>query len=194
LEELNEEERRRVGEMVAKSKRVLPYIEDVMPEVIGRVGGSPEIYTLVDREAGAGQVIAFSGQALQHRHVVEIDEGQVLGVLNHAYQLSDRKLTLDFQFPMPDATREAFVLPNGGSGISIQSSTSWLDDLSVESGVLSYAAGAPGEQTIRWAARNGRPQVAKAPGVEAVVRETAGDFLITVRVSAAGARVTIGVD
>lgn len=194
LEELNEEERRRVGEMVAKSKRVLPYIEDVMPEVIGRVGGSPEIYTLVDREAGAGQVIAFSGEALRYRHVVELDDDQVLGVLNHAYQLGDRELALDFQFPMPDATREVFILPNGGSGITIQRSTSWLDDLSVESGVLNYAVGAPGEQTIRWAAKNGRPQVAKAPGVEAVVRETAGDFLITVRVSAAGARVTIGGD
>lgn len=194
LEELSAAERQQVGVMVAKSKRVLPYIEDVMPEVIGRVGGSPEIYTLVDREAGAGQVIAFSGQALEYRHVVDVDGGQLLGVLNHAYRVEDEKLTLDLQFPMPDATREAFILPNEGSGISIQSSTSWLDDLSLQSGALTYQVGAPGMQTIRWAARNGRPRVAEAPGVEATVRESAGGFLIVVQVSQAGVEVIVDGD
>jgi hypothetical protein len=194
LEELSAEERQRVGEMVAKSKRVLPYIEDVMPEVLGRVGGSPEIYTLVDRGAGAGQVIAFSGQALGYRHMVEIEDGLALGVLNHAYQLENGELTLDFQFPMPDATREAFILPNEGSGVTIQSSTSWLDDLSLEAGVLTYRVGAPGAQTIRWAARNGRPRVAEATGVEATVSESSEGFLIVVQISEAGVEVTIDRD
>ncbi|MCB0630211.1 MAG: alpha-galactosidase, partial [Lewinella sp.] len=85
LEELKEEERKAIGETVAKSKRVLPYTTEVLPEVIGRVGSSPEIYTLVNQEAGAGQIIAFSGQAMEYLHRVKINTAAVLGVLNHAY-------------------------------------------------------------------------------------------------------------
>lgn len=191
LEELTQEERLRVGKTVAKSKQVLPYITEVIPEVIGRVGGVPEIYTQVNRDAGAGQVIAFSGQALAYRHMVDVRDEAVLGVLNHAYRFDNDQLTLDFQFPIPDATREAFILPNGGTGISVLSSTCWLDALSLENGVLTYQTGAPGKQEIFWPERNGSPDVTLATGVTATVSETNSGYRIVVNVSAANQTVAI---
>lgn len=191
LEELESEERKAIGATVAKSKIVLPYIADVMPEVIGRVGGSPEVYTLVNKEAGAGQVIAFSGQALNYSHRVKLNTKAVLGVMNHAYQLEDDHLQLNFQFPMPDATREAFIVPNDGTGISIRSSTVWLDELKLFRGALTITSGADGELVIYWPKAQGRPEYNQYPEVNISVEERSDHYQIAVKGKLRGQRLFI---
>lgn len=39
---------------------------------------------------------------------------------------------LSFQFSRPDDTREAFILPNEGTGIGIESSTGWFEDMQLD--------------------------------------------------------------
>ena len=58
---MKEEERYRVGNLVTKSERILVYITESAPSIIGKVGGFPEIYTQVNEIESAEQVIAFSG-------------------------------------------------------------------------------------------------------------------------------------
>lgn len=67
-----------------------------------------------------------------------------LAVLNNGYTLKGDSLMLHFQFLMPDATREAFILPSNGSGISIVPSTSWLGKVQLSAGeMFSFTVGAP---------------------------------------------------
>lgn len=180
LEEMRSDERKWIGKQVRKSKRVLPYFVNTIPEVIGKVGASPEIYTQFNIEEGAGQVIAFSGSALAYRHCIAVKENTVLGVLNHAYQISEDTLIIDFQFPMPEATREAFVLPNEGKGIRIVSSTSWIDDLKLDDSGLEYRLGAPGEQIIHWDKKNGTPVVREHAELKLQLTEESEYFILNI--------------
>lgn len=63
LNMMKPEQRIRVGSLVEKSKIILPYIINLPLEVNGSIGSTPEIYTHVNSESAAGQVIAFSGSA-----------------------------------------------------------------------------------------------------------------------------------
>jgi hypothetical protein len=191
LEELKAEERKAIGETVAKSKRVLPYTMEVLPQVIGRVGSSPEIYTLVNEEAGAGQVIAFSGQALEYAHQVKINTDAVLGVMNHAYRLEDDHLLLNFQFPMPDASREAFIIPNEGTGISIRSSTAWLDELKIFRGAVTITSGADGELVIHWPKAQGVPEYGNYAGVTISTQDQSDHYRIEIKGKIRGQRLFI---
>ena len=182
LAELDSEERQQVGKTVRKCKRILPFIEDVITEVTGRVGGSPEIYTQINRGEGAGQVMAFSGQALEFEYRTKLNTKNVLGVLNHAYHLDTTGLQLNFQFSMPDATREAFIIPNEGIGISMVYSTSWIDDLFYENGELHYLPGAPGEQYIRWPKDFGVPIWNDSSDVNVQVTEEKEAYYLKVNV------------
>lgn len=191
LEELQAEERKAIGETVAKSKRVLPYTTEVIPEVIGRVGASPEIYTLVNREAGAGQVIAFSGQAMEYQHKVEVNTGEVLGVLNHAYRVGNGAVWLDFQFPMPDASREAFIIPNEGSGIRVLESDVWLDELKVFRGALTITCGADGFLVIHWPKEQGTPEIGQYSGVNISIEDRQDHYRIGIEGKTGGQRLFI---
>lgn len=182
LQFMKERERQWVGAHVAKSKRVLPFVADVRPDIIGRVGASPEIYTQVNREHSAGQVIAFSGSALNYRHTVKINPNRFLGVLNHSYALSDSSLVFNFDFPMPDATREAFILPNNGTGISILSSTCCLDDIKLTESELSYKTGASGTQLIQWPIAFGQPTV-EAPESVKFMATIASDSFYHIKIT-----------
>lgn len=148
LQQLNAQQRASVQSLVNKQKRVLPYIASQPTQVLGNVGASPELYTCVDAEKAYGQVIGFSGSALSYNHRVRIARDQLLGVLNHSYSLIDDWLELPFQFAMPDDTREAFILGNGKSGVSIVSSTGWIDDISLEDNRLVVRLGAESDLTI----------------------------------------------
>jgi hypothetical protein len=191
LEETTEEERKMIGLTVEKSKRVLPYIADIITVVTGRVGASPEIYTMVNRDAGAGQIVAFSGSAMSYRHCVAVHQEHILGVLNHAYRLEGDSLVLDFQFPMPDATREAFIIPNTGRGISITQSTSWLDELKVQENGMMYTSGAAGRQSIIWDKTLGKPVWDHNTDVEVTVSENAESYILEVYVAGPGVGVHI---
>ncbi|PHN08653.1 alpha-galactosidase [Flavilitoribacter nigricans] len=191
LEELQEEERKMIGKMVTKSKQVLPYLPEVIPQVIGRVGGSPEIYTLMNTEAGAGQVIAFSGQAMNYTHEIEVEPEKVLGVMNHAYQIADNKLHLNFQFPMPDATREAFIIPNDGTGIRITRSNVWMDEVKIFRGTVTITCGADGELEIYWPKDQGSPQIGSYSGVDIQMEELTDHYRILIQGKTKGQRLLV---
>ena len=191
LEELQAEERQAIGKEVAKCKSILPYIGEVIPEVIGRVGGSPEIYTIVNKTAGAGQIIAFSGQAMDYQHTVDLPEGPVLGLINHAYRIEGGKLQLDFQFPMPDATREAFIIPNQGTGISIRRSSVWIDELKIFRGAVTITCGADGELELYWPKDQGAPETNTYSGIDINVENRSDHYLITIKGKTAGQRLFI---
>jgi hypothetical protein len=192
LEFMKPADRIRVGKLVAKSKRVLPYITEMPPEVIGKVGASPEIYTIVNNQKAAGQVIAFSGQALNYKHKISINKNNLLGVLNHAYELESDSLNFDFDFPMPDATREAFILPNKGVDIGIRASTSWLDNIELrEEKKLYYVCGAPGEQKILWSKKYGKPRIKSSNKINYEIKEKIKNnyFEITITVLNANTKI-----
>ena len=60
LKLMTTDERKWVGKQVQLSKKVLPYLVDVNPQVIGKVGDSPEIYSIINEKESAGQIILFS--------------------------------------------------------------------------------------------------------------------------------------
>ena len=193
LDRMKEEDRLRVGQLVNKAKRVLPYITMTEPHVFGKVGASPEIYSIINQEKSAGQVIAFSGQAMQFKHRVTVNSDNFLAVLNHAYILDGDSLDFKFEFTMPDDTREAFILTNEGKGISIVSSTSWLDNIELsQNKQLEYVAGAPGIQVIYWQKNLGKPEV-KAPSsaVIDIKEKSENRFEIKVDVKQAGDKITV---
>jgi hypothetical protein len=187
LDAMTLKQRTWVGHHVAKSKRVLNYITNTLPVIKGRVGASPEIYTQVNDNQAAGQVIAFSGQACKYEHIVNLNPNQLLAVLNHAFTFEDNKLILPFEFSMPDATREAFLIPNQGSGISIVSSTSWLDDVRLMGeNNLSYKVGAPGSQIVHWQKRKDKPMIESDQDISYDISEMETGIEIRIQVHTPG--------
>jgi len=133
LKMMTSEQRKTAGEMVLKNKLVLPYISHLPLIADGKTGASPEIYTHINARSCAGQVIAFSGSALNYLHKVTASCDSCLAVLNQAYKIDEGEIHLPFQFTKPDDTREAFVIPNKGTGFSVVSSTGWLDNVELNS-------------------------------------------------------------
>lgn len=132
LKMMNTEQRNRTGELVMKNKLVLPYIQRLPVEVSGSIGSSPEVYTQINSEEAAGQIIAFSGSACESKVSVYLKSENCLGVLNHAYTLKNDSVHFSFQFNRSDDTREAFILPNQGRGIGIESSSGWIDGIELD--------------------------------------------------------------
>jgi len=151
LKMMKPEQRLIAGSLVDKSKKILPYIINQPIEVKGTIGTSPEIYIHVNHEMSAGQVIAFSGSACSAPVTVNLKTTNCLGVLNHAFLMDQEQIHLPFQFTRPDDTREAFIIPNGGTGIGIESSTGWIEDigLNTELKILTISPGNYGSCIIR---------------------------------------------
>ena len=185
----------RTGRLVALSKRVLRDVSSLRPRVTGGVGASPEIYELVDREKAVGQVVAFSGSALRHDYVLPgVRQKKLLAVLRNAYSVEKDTLALPFTFPMAESSREAFLLPNAGAGISITSSTSWIEDVRlIGSDTLTFIPGAPGRHVIEWDGRIGRPVVAQSDGTTQTVTKSpgGGPFIVTITSTKPGMEVRI---
>jgi len=129
LQMMTSEQRKKAGEMVLKNKLVLPYVSHLTLKVEGKIGDSPEIYSHINAASCAGQVIAFSGSALNYPYRVNACTDSCLAVLDHSYRIEEGSIHLPFQFTKPDDTREAFILPNKGTGFSVVSSTGWLDNV-----------------------------------------------------------------
>ena len=151
LNMMKPEQRIRAGNLVEKSKRILPYIIDLPIEVSGNIGSSPEIYTHVNKISAAGQVIAFSGSAVESPATIQVNTENCLGVINHSFSTSPSSIHIAFQFTRPDDTREAFILPNQGTGIGIESCTGWIEDLKldIQNKSLIIVPGNQGEIIIR---------------------------------------------
>ena len=137
-----------VGRMVAKSKKVLKWIEGKPMNMYGTIGSSPEIYWQLDPDSAFGQVFAFSGTECTHSFSLDVDSGDLLGVLNHAYATEGGRLSFDFAFSMPDDTREAFILGNEGKGVTVTSASGWLDDMILDDKLLEIHAGASGTMKV----------------------------------------------
>lgn len=171
MERLSDQQLERAGSLVSKSRRVLPYLKDVPMEVSGPVGSAPEIYARVNGESGAGQVVAFSSKPLHHLQKIPMLSEQVLAVLNHAYQIENDTIYLPFTFTMVDDTREAFIIPNQGAGISILTSTTWLDDVQYVDSQLTIKPGAEGKILLVWDEKNGVPKVSGIDNRYKIIRK-----------------------
>ncbi len=153
------EQRAFVGQQVRQSKRVLPYIAETNPTIIGKVGDSPEIYSIINSEKGAGQIISFSEEPTDYSYEQKLNTSELLAVLNNPYDASENVLRLDLIYERKESTSAIFVLPNEGSGISIISSTSTISDANSDGKQLSYQVEGAGNQLIRWPLELGEPIV-----------------------------------
>jgi hypothetical protein len=156
---MTQEQRTFVGQQVGKSKRVLPYIAVTNPRIIGKVGDSPEIYSKINPEKGAGQIISFSEEPSDGRFEQMLNTAECLAVLDNTYNAENDLLQMDLIFEKEESTSAIFVLPNEGSGISIVSSTSAITDAHVNGKQLSYQVSGAGTQLIRWPIELGEPIV-----------------------------------
>lgn len=149
LKRMTSEERKQAGSLIAKSKLVLPHISGKPLTYEGLIGATPELYMQLNEEQAYGQIIGFSGSVTSKQVRIPLHTDNLLGVLNHAYTTVQDSVKLDFQFPMPDDTREAFILGNDGSGLSILSSTGWLDQITQEENSVRILTGSAGTLTIK---------------------------------------------
>jgi hypothetical protein len=181
LELMSAEERQWIGKQVNQSKKVLPYLVDVNPEVIGKVGDSPEIYLMVNREEAAGQVIAFTENPVEKEIDVEVDPEKMLVALNYSYSINDSLLNVDLKLKEKESSVAIIILPNLNSGISIISSTSEIIDAELLDNKLNYLVSTPGEQIIIWKKKNGNPTVVENNDFKYDILEKETDFQITIQ-------------
>lgn len=176
-------ERLAVRNKVYKSKLVLPYIVSETTKITGKVGDSPEIYTQINAENAAGQVIVFSDKAMNFIHNVRVNPQLCLGVLNTAYETTQNdSIALHFKIPEDRFTAEAFVLPTRVRGISIRSSSCAIDSISLTENGLEYKTTVAGTQQIIWNKQHGKPLIDKNKAFEATIAETDKNYLISVAV------------
>ena len=145
-------QRQRVGRTISLSKKILPYFAHLPLQVHGNAGSSPEWYLHVDAASAAGQLIAFSSIALETNISLPMNRVNSLAILRHAYSWKKDSLQLPLQFVKPDDSREVFMLPNDGTGIGIETSSGWLEDVQLNTinRNLSISAGADGDLLIRF--------------------------------------------
>jgi hypothetical protein len=152
--------RQQVGAKTALAKRVLPYLTDIAPEVEGEVGASPEVYRMVNAEAGAGQVFAFTTEPVAVLdQKVKINTEKVGAILHAPFELGEQEARLQFTLDKPYATAAAFLLPVGEEGIQATASDSPLLSWEAEGTAVTYHTAGDGVQTIRWPGALGVPRV-----------------------------------
>jgi alpha-galactosidase len=161
LSEMTSEERERIGEVINIYKNVSNTVVSTRPIVSGKVGASPEIYEFIDPQKSEGQVVAFSGSALNTTYTTQpIDSANFFCVLRNAFILEkDGSINLRLLFPQPDATCEAFVI-SAQIPARIKSSTCWLKSAEVTGDKsFTFVNGAPGQQYIIWPEILGEPKI-----------------------------------
>lgn len=180
LKLMTSEERKWVGTQVQLSKKVLPFLVDVNPQVIGELGDSPEIYTIVNEEEGAGQVIVFSEKPCNTDHIVKINSKKVLAALNHPYSIENHQMKIPIDIKEEISSEAIFILPNEGTNVSIVSSTAPIADANFENGKLVYLLSEPGFQTITWDKKKRKPTVHGSKDFEYEIIETGNQFVIKI--------------
>jgi hypothetical protein len=184
LEAMSKEERQRVAHYIEPAQRVAETVAGIRPEIKGEVGASPEIYTSIDREKAEGQIIGFTGSVLEYNHRVSgITVENALGVVGHAYRLSGNNLDIDFRFPMGDSSRDAYLLSNGNSGVTVIASTSWLKNLEWNESKLIIINGAPGTHKIHWPVKLGKPEVEADKKADVELTELKDDKIYLIEVT-----------
>ena len=191
LELMSSDERKWVGKQVQLSKKVLPYLVDVNPKVIGEVGDSPEIYSVVNKNESAGQIVVFSENPFEKDFSVEINSEKLLAVINHPFSVEEEQLNLSFSFNKNESSVAVFVLPNEEPGVSIQSTTSSILDVQFENNRLEYHVNEPGEQSVNWDKKNGTPVVEESSEISSGIIEENGIYKIKVQVKEAISKIVI---
>jgi len=179
---MTDEQRLYVGRQVSQSKRVLPYISETEPTIIGNVGDSPEVYSIINSEKGAGQIISFSEEASKYHLEGHLKTSALLAVLNNPYIASNDLLQMDLVFSKRESASAIFVLPNEGSGISIVSSTSAVSDAQSDGKQLSYQVEGPGTQLVRWPLELGEPIIKDKKSFDVILEENGDWILIKIQV------------
>ncbi len=191
LELMNSKERKWIGEQVAISKRVLPYIGDVEPQVHGNVGDSPEIYSVVNAAEAAGQIILFSEEPFEKDFSTSVNATNLLAVLNQPFSIEKDLLSLSFRTNEEESSLVAFVLPNKGSGVSIQASTSAITNAEQKNAWLEYYVASPGKQIINWNKKQGKPLLEETENVAVKISESGEMYQLEVTVRKANQKVVI---
>ena len=186
-----EQERLLIGDKVAKSKMVLPYLTDIKTIIKGQVGTSPEIYRQINKDVCAGQIITFSNAACDFTEEIELDSSQFLAVLDHAYKFTQGKLILNFSFDHGALTDHAFILPNNRQGISIISSTSEIAHATLGKDQLNYTISSPGSQSILWSKAIGRPQIEKKLGLTYTLFKSDAYYMLKINSTKKSQSITI---
>ncbi len=177
--------RQQVGAKTALSKQVLPHLTDIAPEVEGKVGDSPEIYRMINAEAGAGQVFAFTTEPVETLdQKVKVNTEKVGAILHAPFELGEQEARLQFTLDMPYATAAAFLLPAGEEGIQATASDSPVLSWEVNNATATYHTATDGTQTIRWPAELGSPTV---EGAE-VLQKTEGSAQTILKLESQGGR------
>jgi len=170
---------------------VLPYLTDIKTYTMGKVGDSLEIYTQINNDACAGQIIAFGNNSSSYTQGAKIDSTKLLAVLDHPYKFEMGFLTLNFAFEEEPSTKEAFIIPNEGIGISISSSTSVIDHAQWLNNQFVYKINSPGTQKVLWSKKHGKPIVSKSPGLDYTVEESGDYFKLTIKVQSDELKVVV---
>lgn len=164
LSKMSASERRSVGEIVALVKRVTPSLLSATPEIHGKIGASPEIYSFVDRKTAEGALVAFSGSAVRFDHQIKgVRTDSLLAVVRNPFRIESNSVTIPFEFSMPDVSREAFLISNRGTGICIVASTGWIKDAQIAASCALRFSAARGTHRVRWNVRNGIPGIVSTP-------------------------------
>lgn len=191
LQLMNSKERKWIREQVELSKKVLPYLVDIKPEIIGKVGDSPEIYSIVNEKEAAGQIILFSEKPFKKDFTTNINSEKLLVVLNHPYSLEKNRLNFSLVFNEKETSVALFVIPNHNSGISIVASSSEIKDIKLEKEKLEYLVGTSGEQTILWDKKNGLPKIESGKDITSNVIENEKYFEINIGVKTDNSKIVI---
>ncbi|MGM0530807.1 MAG: alpha-galactosidase [Bacteroidota bacterium] len=190
LEKMNTDQRQPVGKTVDKAKRIMDDLRYTQTQHNGKVGDSPEIYTTVNQEKASGKVVAFSGSALNYKHQVKVNPGSLLGVINNAYHLKENRIEIPFQFPASLISREAFILPNEGTGISVISSSCWLDNMKLENNTLRIVTGGAGTIRVKWPENISKPEV-EGENITYDINERDNHYVIQIDVEKSKVSMTI---
>jgi hypothetical protein len=156
---MTDAQREFVGQLVNLSKRVLPYLADTDPAVTGQVGASPEVYSMINVDIPAGQVISFSNDCTVHIFKQGLHSAGLLAVLNHPFKVSEDTLRMTLEFSQEGASSALFVVPNESTDITILSSTVSISDASIQKDHLIYKVNEAGRQQVRWPRRLGEPLI-----------------------------------
>ena len=171
LELMNTQERNWIGSQVKLSKQVLPFLVDVNPRVTGKVGDSPEIYSIVNANEAAGQIVVFSENPIELQLNEKIAPEKFLTIVNEPFALEDGLITMKVKFSRNESSSAIFILPNKNSGVSIVSSTSAINSVELTENKLSYSVSSPGIQIIHWAKSKGKPAVTNLDETFSVVEK-----------------------
>jgi len=177
---MTEKQRAFVGRQVRQSKRILPYLSETEPIITGKVGDSPEIYSIINGGKGAGQIISFSENPADYSFEQKLNTSELLAVLNNPYDAREGLLQMDLIHEKKESTSAIFVLPNKGSGISIVSSTSAITDAHSDGEQLSFQVDRAGTQIIKWPSVLDEPNVIVGESVDFRIESLQDGHLLTI--------------